>query len=141
MSTTFTASLLSLSKTTVLLYSIFSTNAHAKIPFILCQYATAHTVWNNTRLFSPSLPGDRYLKLSVPKRSPGRNLGEHYQVQRFGTTSSSTVLLVFQFAHVGFPHKLILPYAWENTSAQGQLNTFDVFKPGFNIQITLSVCS
>ena len=47
MSTTFTASLLSLSKPTVLLYSIYSTNVHAKMPFILREYATARTVWNN----------------------------------------------------------------------------------------------
>ena len=52
-------------------------------------------LWSRGRHFSPSLPGDRYLKLSSQKRSPGRNLGEHRLVRRSGTTSRGTALLVF----------------------------------------------
>ena len=51
-------------------------------------------VWSRGRHFSPSLPGDRYLKLSSKKRSPGRNLGEHRLVRRSGNTSRGTVVLV-----------------------------------------------
>ena len=39
------------------------------------------------RNFSPSLPGDRYLRFSWQKRSPGRNFGEHRLVRRSGTAS------------------------------------------------------
>ena len=52
-------------------------------------------MWSRGRHFSPSLPEDRYLKLSPQKRSPGRNLGEHRSVRRSGTTSRGTALLVF----------------------------------------------
>ena len=51
--------------------------------------------WSRGRHFSPSLPDDRYLKLSSQKRSPGRNLGEHRLVRRSGTASRGTVLLNF----------------------------------------------
>ena len=52
-------------------------------------------IWSRGRHFSPSLPGDRYLKLSSQKRSPGRNLGEHRLVRRSGTASRGTALLGF----------------------------------------------
>ena len=52
-------------------------------------------IWSRDRHFSPSMPGDRYLKLSPQKRPPGRNLGEHRLVRRSGTTSRGTALLVF----------------------------------------------
>ena len=52
-------------------------------------------IWSWGRHFSPSMPGDRYLKLGSPKGSPGRNLGEHRSVRRSGTASRSTVLLGF----------------------------------------------
>ena len=52
-------------------------------------------MWSRGRHFSPSLPGDRYRKLSSQKRSPGRNLGEHRLVRRSGTVSRGTALLVF----------------------------------------------
>ena len=52
-------------------------------------------IWSRGRHFSPSMPGDRYLKLSPQKRPPGRNLGEHRLVRRSGTTSRGTALLVF----------------------------------------------
>ena len=52
-------------------------------------------IWSRGRHFSPSMPGDRYLKLSSQKRSPGRNLGEHRSVRRSGTASRGTALLVF----------------------------------------------
>ena len=51
-------------------------------------------VWSRGRHFSPSLPGDRYLKLSSQKRSSGRNLGEHRSVRHSGTTSRDTALSV-----------------------------------------------
>ena len=51
-------------------------------------------IWSRGRHFSPSMPGDRYLKLSPQKRPPGRNLGEHRSVRRSGTTSRGTALLV-----------------------------------------------
>ena len=52
-------------------------------------------IWSRGRHFSPSLPGDRYLKLGSPqKRPPGRNLGEHRSVRRSGTASRGTVVLV-----------------------------------------------
>ena len=46
------------------------------------------------RHFSPSLPGDRYVKLSSQKRSPGQILGEHRLVRRSGTASRRTALLI-----------------------------------------------
>ena len=52
-------------------------------------------IWSRGRHFSPSLPGNRYLKLSSQKRPPGRNLGEHRLVRRSGTASRSTALLAF----------------------------------------------
>ena len=51
-------------------------------------------LWSRGRHFSPSLPGNRYLKLSSQKRSPGRNLGEHRLVRRSGTASRGTAILV-----------------------------------------------
>ena len=45
------------------------------------------------RHFSPSLPGDRYLKLSSQELSPSRYLGEHHSVRRSGTRG--TALLAF----------------------------------------------
>ena len=52
-------------------------------------------MWSRGRHFSPSLPGDGYLKLSSQKRSPGRNLGEHRLVRRSGTAYRGTALLAF----------------------------------------------
>ena len=52
-------------------------------------------LWSRGRHFSPSLPGDRYLKFDSQKRSPGRNLGEHRLVRRSGIASRGTALLVF----------------------------------------------
>ena len=60
-------------------------------------------IWSRGRHFSPSMPGDRYLKLSSQKRSPGRNLGEHRLVRRSGTASRSTALLVFCLRMRSFP--------------------------------------
>ena len=60
-------------------------------------------IWSRGRHFSPSLPGNRYLKLSSQKRPPGRNLGEHRLVRRSGTTSRSTVVLVFCLHMRSFP--------------------------------------
>ena len=52
-------------------------------------------IWSRGRHFSPSLPGDRYLKVSSHKRLPSRNLGEHRSVRRSGTASRGTALLAF----------------------------------------------
>ena len=60
-------------------------------------------IWARGRHFSPSMPGDRYLKLSSQKRSPGRNLGEHRLVRRSGTASRGIVLLVFYMRMHSFP--------------------------------------
>ena len=60
-------------------------------------------IWSRGRHFSPSMPGDRYLKLSPQKRPPGRNLGEHRLVRRSGTTSRGTALLVFGLRMRSFP--------------------------------------
>ena len=51
-------------------------------------------IWSRGRHFSSSLPGNRHLKLSSQKRSPGRNLGEHLSVRPSGTASRGTVLFV-----------------------------------------------
>ena len=64
--------------------------------------------WSRGRLISPSLPGDRYLKLSSLKRSPGRNLGEHRLVRRSGTTSRGIALLVFSLRMRSFPKTELL---------------------------------
>ena len=66
-----------------------------------------HT-WSGGRYFSPSLPGDRYLKLSSEKRSPGRNLREHGLVRRSGITSRRSHFLGFEFAHARFPEFLTI---------------------------------
>ena len=60
-------------------------------------------IWSRGRHFSPSLPGERYLKLSSQKRSTGRNLGEHRSVRRSGTASRGTALLVFCLRMRSFP--------------------------------------
>ena len=66
-------------------------------------------IWSRGgRHFSPSLPGDRYLKLSSQKQSPGRNLGEHRLVRRSGTASRDTTLLVFSVRMRSFPRTEIL---------------------------------
>ena len=51
--------------------------------------------WSRGRHLSPSVPGDRYLKLSLQTRPPGRNHGGHRLVRRSGTTFGNTALLVF----------------------------------------------
>ena len=60
-------------------------------------------IWSRSRHFSPSMPGDRYLKLSSQKRSPGRNLGEHRSVRRSGTASRGTAALVSSLRMRSFP--------------------------------------
>ena len=62
-------------------------------------------IWSRGRLISPSLPvgDDWHLNLSSQKRSPGRNLGENRSVRRSGTTSRSTVVLVFSSRMRSFP--------------------------------------
>ena len=60
-------------------------------------------LWSGGRHFSPSLPGNRYLKLSSQKRSPGRNLGEHRLVRRSGTASRGTALVVVCLRMRSFP--------------------------------------
>ena len=62
-------------------------------------------IWSRGRLISPSMPvgDDWYLNLNLQKRPPGRNLGEHRLVRRSGTTSRSTVVLVFCLRMRSFP--------------------------------------
>ena len=54
-------------------------------------------IWSRGRRFSPSMPEDRYLKLSPQKRPLGRNLEEHRLVRRSATASRGTALLAFGF--------------------------------------------
>ena len=54
-------------------------------------------IWSRGQHLSPSLPGDRYLKPSSLKRSPGRNLGEYRLARRSDTASRGTSLLEFFF--------------------------------------------
>ena len=69
-------------------------------------------IWSRGRHFSPSLPGNRYLKLSPQKRPPGRNLGEHHSVRRSGTASRGTALLVLGKRMRSVPRTALLPYSW-----------------------------
>ena len=69
-------------------------------------------IWSRDRHFSPSLPGDRCLKLSPQKRSPGRNLGEHRSVRRSGTTSRGTALFILGLRMRSSLGLNFLPYAW-----------------------------
>ena len=74
-------------------------------------------LWSRGRHFSPSLPGDRYLNLSSPKkRPPGRNLGEHRSVRRSGTTSRGTALLAFCLRMRRSLKLKSLPYSWQKYS-------------------------
>ena len=70
-------------------------------------------IWSRGRHFSPSMPGDRYLKLSPQKRPPGRNLGEHRSVRRSGTASRGTALLVFGLRMRSSQELNFSPYAWK----------------------------
>ena len=65
-------------------------------------------IWSRGRHFCPSLPGDRYLKLSSPKRLRGRNLGEHRLVRRSGTASRGTVFLVLSLRMRSVPRTELL---------------------------------
>ena len=62
----------------------YNDNNRVKMVKRLCH------VGSRDRHYSPSLPGNRYLKLSSKKRSPGRNLGEHRLARRSGTASRGT---------------------------------------------------
>ena len=67
-------------------------------------------VWSRGRLISPSLPvgDDRYLNLSSQKRSTGGNLGANRSVQRSGTTSRCTAVLMFSLHMRRLPLTLVL---------------------------------
>ena len=82
-------------------------------------------IWSRGRHFSPSLPGDRYLKLNSQKRSPGRNLGEHRLVRRSGTASRGTACFVFYLRMRSFLDLKLLPHFSTNIGQLniGQLNT------------------
>ena len=75
-------------------------------------------VWSRGRHFSPSLPGNRYLKLGSQKRSPGRNLGEHRLVRRSSTASRGTALSAFCLRMRSFPTSEGLTIFMETVSAQ-----------------------
>ena len=81
-------------------------------------------IWSRGRLISPSLPfgDDWYLNLGSQKRSPGRNLGEHRSVRRFGTASRGTALLVYCLRMHSFPRIEVHTISMGKISAQGQLN-------------------
>ena len=65
------------------------------------------------RRFSPSLHGDRCLKLSSRRRSPSRNLGEHRLVRPSGTTSRGTAFLYLVGARAVSQLLNFLPYVYE----------------------------
>jgi len=70
--------------------------------------------WSRGRHVSPSLPGDRYQKLSSQKQSPGRNFGEHRLVRRSGTASSGTAPLYFSLRMRRCPITDYLTTWWES---------------------------
>ena len=98
-------------------------------------------LWSRGRHFSPSLPGDRYLKLISQKRSPGRNLGEHRSVRRSGTASRSTALLVLSLRMRSFPTT-----EFDSICVGKSIRLFSIKYTAFtrprllNIWIRLSVC-
>ena len=66
-------------------------------------------IWSRGRHFSPSMPGDRYLKLSsCTKAITGSKSREHCLVRRCGTTSRGTALLVFCLRMRSFPRTQVL---------------------------------
>ena len=73
-------------------------------------------IWSRGRRFSPSLPGDRYLKLNSQKRPTGRNLGGNRLVRRSGTTSRGTALLAFCKRMRSSRKLKLLPFFWEKLS-------------------------
>ena len=91
-------------------------------------------IWSRGRHFSPSLPGDRYLKLSSQKRSPSRNLGEHRLVRRSGTASRGTALLVpclrtrslFPYNSISYGNRG-KKYPWDSQFADENLLEFLMF--------------
>ena len=60
--------------------------------------------WSRGRLISPSLP----VGTGSQKRPTGRNLGGNGSVQRSGTTSGGTFVLVFRLRMRRLPLALIL---------------------------------
>ena len=93
--------------------------------------------WSRGRLISPSLPGDRYLKPSSQKRSPGRNLGEHRLVRCSGTMSRGAALLVFSLRMRSFPTTEIQTICkGKKISVNGQVNTRYLLVPGSFTRIT-----
>ena len=98
-------------------------------------------LWSRGRHFSPSLPGDRYLKLSSQKRSPGRNLGEHRLVRRSGTTSRGTLLLVLSLRMRSFPTTEFDSICVGKSIRLLSIKYTAFTRPRlFNIWIRLSVC-
>ena len=85
--------------------------------------------WSRGRHFSPSMPGDRYLKLRSQKRSPGRNLGEHRWVRRSGTASRGTALFVFRLRMRTFSRAEVLTIFEGNNNKCifGYKNAIDAF--------------
>ena len=84
-------------------------------------------IWSRGRHFSPSLPGNRYLKLSSQKRSPGRNLGEHRLVRRSGTASRGTVLLVLSFADYAIFRQVLILLECIHNNQQTLANDYNLF--------------
>ena len=77
--------------------------------------------WSRGRHFSPSMPGDRYLKLGSKTDLRGEISGSIVWYNAL-TTSRGTVVLVFIVGMRSFPGNEILTILAEKVSAQGQLN-------------------
>ena len=86
-------------------------------------------LWSRGRHFSPSLPGDKYLKLRSQKRLPDRNLGEHRSVRGSGTASRGTALFVFRLRMRNSPRAKVLTTfeGNNNTCLVGYRNVIDAF--------------
>ena len=81
--------------------------------------------WSRGRYFSPSLPGDRYLKLSSQKRSAGQIAGYIVWYDAL-EPRPDRVLLFYIFCLRMFSYNSVnfLSYSWEKISALGQVNVY-----------------
>ena len=81
--------------------------------------------WSGGRYFSPSLPGDRYLKLSSQKRSAGQIAGYIVSYDAL-EPRPDRVLLFYIFCLRMFSYNSVnfLSYSWEKISALGQVNVY-----------------
>ena len=75
---------------------------------LCCMYRDGCRIWSRGRHYSPSLPGDWYLKRCLQKRSQDRNLWELRSVPRSVNTSRGNVLLVFCWRMRSFSRTAVL---------------------------------